>query len=57
MVLFVDLFVKFRVFGITLGTLARQWNLAIPVVGEKPRTLLSFDERGVRLVIDLKLAA
>ena len=50
----VSLRVKFRAFGITFGTYSKLWTLPYTVpLSEKPRNLLSEDERGVTLSIDI----
>lgn len=52
--LFITLSVKFRAFGITFGTLNKEFVVPIPAPVPLPRqNLLTFSERGVNLTIAL----
>lgn len=53
MTLRVELSVKFRSFGITWGTIRREWRFELPpeVVVWQPKPMVHLDERGVKLDI------
>lgn len=56
--LMVDLMVKFRFLGVTLGSLTRAWRFEMPeaVLLLQQEQLLWFDDRGVRLRLSLARA-
>lgn len=55
MFLNVQLDIKFRAFGITLGTLSKSYHIHLTAPGEVPRTLVDLSERGARLYVALAL--
>jgi hypothetical protein len=58
MALHVDLTVKFRLFGITFGTLQKSWTepVAPTVIPPLAKKYVDFHERGVDLVIAIAAA-
>jgi hypothetical protein len=62
-VLAIDLQVKFRAFGITFGTVKEAWRIPLAVRFEDvlhvlptvPPVLVDFDQRGVRLKVQVRV--
>jgi len=58
MVLIIDVSVKFRIFGITIGTVQKQFRLTVPQVAllfaEQVQSQLKMDERGVKIACRLE---